>query len=155
MAADILTVADAIVTRITAGLDVGDTTTVSRVYLAPIDLTSLSTRKVFVFPVSYEDAPATRAEDEIVYGIAVICAACFTRATAGQPTNAWIDAQVNFVHEKIVERCDFVRDLLTFETTRRLYTSAISVQIYDVDRLSEDKTFLSEVTFEFRETKED
>ena len=154
MAADILIVTDAIVTRISSGLDVGDTTTVSRVYLAPIDLRSFTGRKVYVFPVNYDDSPATRAEDEKVYTIVAMCVNRYTDAP-GDPTKAWVDTQVDFVHDKIVERCDFVRDLLTFDTTRELYTRSISVQIYDINRLAEDKTFASEVTFEFRETKED
>ena len=149
MASNILTVADVIATRITSGLDGGDTTTVSRVYNAPTNIDTVSGRKVYVFPVGYSNSPANRAEDSQVYVIHVTILERYT--TAGDPTNAWLDARVDFVSEHVVERCDFVRELLTFETTRRLYTISSEVTVYDIDYLTTNKLFLSDVRFEFGE----
>ncbi len=149
MAADIITVCDAIAARIEAGLDDPGDATVTRCYLAPVNVNTLTGRHLFVFPLKYSNGPATRAEDEMVYGVQVTCVEKYT--DRGEPTNAWVDDLVEFVQAKISDRCDFVRTLLTFATTRELYTQTNDVSVYDEAALSQEKLFKSDVVFEFRE----
>ena len=150
MAAEITTVCEAIKDWIVAGLDAPTDATVSRVYIAPVNVDTLTTRQIFVFPLKYSNGPTTRSEDEWVYGVQVTCVEKYT--TAGNPTNTWIDGLVDFVQAKISDRCDFVRTLFTFGTTRELFTQANEVTVYDEALLSQEKLFRSDVVFEFRET---
>lgn len=150
MAADIIAVCDAIADHIEAGLaDPGDAT-VTRNYLAPVNVNTLTGRYVFVFPLKYSNGPATRGEDELIYGVQVTCVEKYT--ARGEPTNTWVDDLVEFVQQKISDRCDFVRTLFTFATTRELFTQSNEVTVYDEAALSQEKLFRSDVVFEFRET---
>lgn len=150
MAAEITTVCEAIKDWIVLGLDAPTDATVSRVYIAPVDVDTLTGRKIFVFPLKYSNGPATRGEDEWVYGVQVTCVEKYN--TAGNPTNEWIDTRVDFVQAKISDRCDFVRTLFTFATSRELFTQTNEVNVYDEALLSQEKLFRSDVVFEFRET---
>ena len=105
---------------------------------------------MFVFPLKYSNGPATRGEDEWVYGVQVTCVEKYT--ARGEPTKAWVDDLVDFVQQKISDRCDFVRTLFTFGTTRELFTQTNEVNVYDEAALSQEKLFKSDVVFEFRET---
>jgi hypothetical protein len=151
MAADIIDVCDAIVSRITTGLAEGDTSTVERVYIAPIKVESISDRVVYVFPANKSQSPASRSEYEQVYRVAVIVAERFS--DAGEPTKTWTDTRVSFVQDKVEKRCDFTKELLVFDTTRELWTQTIETDIYDADQLTINKLFWSEITFEFHEIK--
>ena len=151
MAAEIITVCEAIKTWIADGLDAPGDATVSRVYIAPVDVDTITTRQVFVFPLAYNNGPSTRGENEWIYSIQVSCVEKYT--AVGNPTNDWIDARVDFVQDKIFDRCGFDRQLLTFGTTRELVTqSQETVSVYDEALLSQQKLFRSDVVFEFRET---
>jgi hypothetical protein len=150
VAAEIITVCEAIKTWIADGLDAPGDATVSRVYIAPVNVDTLTTRQIFVFPLKYSNGPATRGEDEWVYGVQVTCVEKYT--TAGNPTNTWLDNLVEFVQHKISDRCDFVRELFTFASTRELFTQTNEVTVYDEALLSQEKLFRSDVVFEFRET---
>ncbi len=150
MAAEITTVCEAIKDWIVAGLDVVPEATVTRNYLAPVNVNTLTGRYVFVFPLKYSNGPATRGEDEWVYGVQVTCVEKYT--ARGEPTKAWVDDLVDFVQQKISDRCDFVRTLFTFGTTRELFTQTNEVNVYDEAALSQEKLFKSDVVFEFRET---
>jgi hypothetical protein len=150
MAAEITTVCEAIKDWIVAGLDVVPEATVTRNYLAPVNVNTLTGRYVFVFPLKYSNGPATRGEDEWVYGVQVTCVEKYN--SRGEPTKAWVDDLVSFVQQKISDRCDFVRTLFTFGTTRELFTQTNEVNVYDEAALSQEKLFKSDVVFEFRET---
>lgn len=151
MAAEIITVCDAIADYIEAGLDDPGDATVTRCYIAPVNVNTLSGRHLFVFPLKYSNGPATRAEDEWIYGVQVTCVEKYTGR--GDPTNAWVDDLVEFVQAKVSDRCDFVRTLFTFATTRELITQTNEVNVYDEAALSNEKLFKSDVVFEFRETQ--
>jgi hypothetical protein len=150
MAANIATVADAIAAYITSGLDAPTDATVTRCYLAPVNYGEISGRKIYVFPVNYNNGPATRGENEWVYSIQVTTIERYE--TAGEPDTAWVDTRVEFVQEKVFDRLGFDRTLLVFGTTRELVTQSQEVNVYDESALSQHKVFRSDVVFEFRET---
>lgn len=152
MTENILTVCDALVTALVAGLDDPNCATVERVYLAPVDLKSEQSRRVWVFPASYQHSPASRGENEWIYQVGVIVAERY--ADAGEPTVAWLDERVEFTQTQVFTALDHARELLAFGTdgTRRLWTQTGGCEVvYDADRLSTQKLFWSELRFEFRE----
>jgi len=152
MAAEIINICEEIREWIESGLDAPGDATVSREYIGPVNVDSITGRKVFVMPLSYLNNPADRAEDEWVYGVQVTVVEKFN--SPGDPTKEWIDARVLFVQQKVSDRCDFVRQMLTFgdSNERRLLTYANDVDVYDEAQLVQNKLFKSDVTFEFRET---
>jgi hypothetical protein len=152
MAAEIINICEEIREWIEAGLNAPGDATVSREYIGPVSVDSITGRKVFVMPLSYLNNPADRGEDEWVYGVQVTVIEKYT--DRGDPTKAWIDERVLFVQQKVSDRCDFVRTMLVFGTNneRRLLTYANEVAVYDEALLVQNKLFKSDVTFEFRET---
>lgn len=152
MAAEILTVCDALLPVVVAALDDPGDAVVERLYLAPLTLDTDAFRHVWVFPASYANNPATRAEDEWVYAVGVVVAERYE--DAGEPPAAWLDERVAFTQSKVFDALDFARTLLQFGTgsARELWTQSSSCDVvYDSIRLSEKKLFWSELRFEFRE----
>lgn len=95
MAARVLTLVDAQVTRIAAL--VGATADVSREYDTPVedkDLKALTGRKVWVFPVDYDTAPLNRGEDLGRYTFLFVVVERYT--AGGPPTKVWLDERVLF-----------------------------------------------------------
>lgn len=150
MAADILTVCDALVTAIETGLDHSTDAVVERLYLAPLDMATDTDRHVWVFPSVYGSNPENRGEDSLTYRVAVVVAERYT--SPGEPTVAWVDTRVTFTQEKVFDTLDFSRDPLVFGTTRRLLTTSGELTAYDPDRLQRG-LYWSEMTLEFREIK--
>ena len=150
MAANILDVCDDVTVALTTAVN-DITIPVDRLYLAPYDLATDTSRHVWVFPAQYQPSPATRGEDEWVYTIGVVVAERYT--TAGEPTPAWLDDRVTFSEQKVYQPLyDLLRTMRTFGTTRRLWLSTAECRlVYDPDKLSEKKLFWSEFRFEVRE----
>jgi len=151
MAANIITVCDALVTAVEAALDAPLDATVARLYLAPLDLSKDTGRYVWVFPARYSNTPASRGEDTWTHNVGVIVAERYTGA--GEPTTVWIDERVEFCEAKVFTTLDLVRPWLSFgvDGARRLLTQTAEVTVYDDLRLAEKKLFWSEMRFEFTE----
>jgi len=152
MPANILTVCDALVSAIEAGLDEPTDASVERLYLAPMDLATDTARHVWVFPARYSTILANRGEDEWTHTIGVIVAERYT--DAGEPPVAWLDERVTFTEEYVYRALDFTRSLLSLGTGRDLVTQTAEATVYDDLRLSEKKLFWSELRFEFKEIKD-
>ncbi len=150
MAADILTVCDALVTVVTTALDAPSDAVVQRLYLAPMDMASDTSRHVWLFPAVFNSNPENRGEDSLTYRVGIVVAERYT--SPGEPTVAWTDARVTFAQEHVFDALDFSRAPLTFATTRRLLTTGGELAIYDPDRLQRG-LFWAEMTLEFRELK--
>lgn len=151
--ARIIEVIDAIISRVDAawtGKATGDA--VSRVYLAPLDLASLTGRKVWFFPVRYSDAVASRGENETTYTIAAIVAERYTGGEA-EPPRSWIDTRAAFVEQQVYQQCDFGDSvaLLVPGTGREVWTDSADTPVYDVEFLSKKQTFWAELEFTLKE----
>jgi hypothetical protein len=148
--ARIIAVCDAIVTRLQTVLSPAAPDEVARKYLAPVKAETLRGRKVYVFPVRYSDAPASRAENLTDYTVAVLVVERYE--DAGEPTDEWIDERVNFA-ESVYHALDFGggEDLLAVESTREVWCETADAPVYDVEMLSTKKLFWAELEFLFRE----
>ena len=151
MPANIITVCDALVTAVEAGLESPLDATVARLYLAPLDLSKDIGRYVWLFPAEYSFLPASRNENNWTYSVGVIVAERYTGA--GEPTATWIDERVEFCEAKVFGLFDYTHQWLSFgvDGARRLFTTVGDVTVYDALQLTEKKLFWSEMRFEFTE----
>lgn len=102
MASTLLAIADALVTKIDADWNPTAPNAVSRKYLPdipnPKDFTE--GRQVWVVPAVATQADiASRAKDRNVFTLWVLFTAKFPADTQGQPTQSWIDDEVDFVED--------------------------------------------------------
>lgn len=155
MAANIITVCDALVTAIGTAWTtrVADNGTVARKYLAPVsvqELSSLTGRKVYVFPGPYSNSLENRAEDAWGYDVGIVVVERYT--DAGEPLDAWMDARVLFVEEIVAAACDYPRSPLAIGS-RKLRTEDITTTTYDIPLLNTSNLFWSELQVSLREIK--
>ena len=153
MASNILTVCDALVTAIDAAwtTKTADSGSVSREYIAPLstsELSSLTGRKVYVIPGDYVNNPATRKEDQWEYRIGVLVVERY--ASAGLPSNSWMDTRVDFVENIVANACDYSHSLLSV-SNREVWTESLETQTYNLDLLNESNLFWSETSLVLRE----
>lgn len=152
--ARIVEVIDAVVSRVDAAwTGKGANDSVSRVYLAPLSLASLTGRKVWFFPVRYGDDTADRGENLTTYTVAAIIAERYEGGEA-EPPQEWIDERLAFVEQQVYTECDFGDsvDFLSLDTSRRAWTETIDVAAaYDVELLSKKQVFWCEIEFGLRE----
>ncbi len=152
--ARIIEVIDAMVSRVNAawtGKGTGDE--VSRVYLAPLNLASLTGRKVWFFPVRYSDGTADRGENETTYNVAAIIAERYT-GNESEPPKSWVDTRVAFAEQQVYTQCDFGDSVgfLVPGAGRQVWTEAIdATAAYDVEFLSKKQVFWCEFEFSLRE----
>lgn len=150
MAADILTVCDALVDAVEAALDSPSDAVVERLYLAPVDMSSDTDRHVWLFPATLTSTPENRGEDADTYRVGVIVAERYT--DPGEPTKAWTDARVTFATTKVFDALDFSRDPLVISGSRGMRTTSGEMMVYDPDRLQRG-LFWCEMTLEFLDIK--
>ncbi len=150
MAADILTVCDALVDAVEAALDSPSDAVVERLYLAPVDMSSDTDRHVWIFPATFASSPENRGEDALTYRVGVIVAERYT--DPGEPTKAWTDARVTFSQEKVYDALDFARNPLVYTGSRGMRTTSGEMMVYDPDRLQRG-LFWCEMTLEFLDIK--
>ncbi|WP_157369528.1 hypothetical protein [Zavarzinella formosa] len=161
VAAQILSLADALVEQVLAAWNASiapATVTapdlVEWVFIATGIDDKMTGRKVFLFPgLNYSNSPATRGEDEWIYGATALVVERFPGDTAGPPSKEWIAERVQFVQDIVSGALDFVRDLLMIDG-RLITTQTNDVTMYDPDKLNQEKLFYSTVVFEFREITE-
>lgn len=153
--AGILDLCDKIVELISAAWGPPGSDSVERVYTAPVTVKDLVGRKVYVFPgAKMSQGAASRGEDRFnwLVGI-VIVEKC---PTAGIPPVDWMDANVSWVEDTIEDTVDFdgrEGEYLEFDG-RTLWTLSIETEIYDVDRMDEQKLFYSKMEIVFDEIAE-
>jgi hypothetical protein len=155
MAAQILDVADGMVSAVLAAWQASENPptvndSVTREYVADVDLETMVGRRVYFFPVSYLNNPATRLDDEWSYSITGLVMERYTGP--GSPPKDWIDERVLFVQNVVSGAVDFVHgDLLPLPGRGVSFTNLNNVAVFDADKLNTQKTFWSEITLELRE----
>lgn len=160
MAARIIDLCDALVTKITAAWPGGLTAPdeAKRAYVAPLPLdraTPVTGRRVWVFPAPYEDEAATRGEKNRAFELSVIVAERYAVQAAAESdeARAWFDARVEFV-EVVYDALDFgqrTRNGLLAVGDRRLWTQSSRCETYDGEHLAGKKLFVSSIDLTLRE----
>lgn len=146
--ARVLTLADALVTHITSGLASPSDATVERRYIAPTDLTAITARYVYVFPISNTDDAETRGEDRQVYRLQATMVERYT--DSGDVAKTWADTRVDFFETYVVDRCDFSRSHLV-SGSRQFIGGMADWSIYDAEMMQQMRVIVSTATFEFFE----
>lgn len=152
--ARIITVAEAVKTRINSVWAPSAPDTVERAYrYKPSDkeLSSLTGRHVRVYPSQYGDELETRGEDRHQFRIAIVAVERYT--DAGLPSNAWMDARVYWAEQKIADALDYDGRVSSsgFLTagSMKLLTESIEVAVYDVEYQESLHLFWSEFEIVF------
>lgn len=119
-----------------------------------IDVAKHKGRKVYVFPSSYTGGPATRAEDQNDYTLAVVVAEVYRGG--GDPPDDWIDARALFVEwlANTVLGDPRAGRLLAVEgdPDSGLWPESAEVTtVYDLEELTQKKLFFSVLTITYRE----
>lgn len=155
--APILTLCDALVADLAGRWSPVAPDAVSREYLTEARLESLTGRRVWIFPATYADRPASRGEELSDYRVAVVVTEKLPWQTAvtSAVLKEWADERVDFVRELIADGFDFGREtgrgLLT-TGGRELWTAEVEpVEVYDPALLETKKLFWSAVEFTFQE----
>lgn len=156
----ILTLCDQLVTEIDDDWAQGASDTVTRRYIAPVnvqELNSLTGRHVYVFPGPYENSPETRGHDAWVHTVGLLVVERYA-TVGGEPADTtlrtWLDTRVDFVEGTVINAIDFDgRTSLRIGSpaTREILTESITVETYDVDMLNQHKLFWSEIEAVFRD----
>lgn len=156
--AKILTLCDTLVTEIDTAWTQGASDTISRRYIAPVnlgELSSLTGRHVYVFPGAYDNSPDTRGHDAWVHEVRIVVVERYETAgsdPAGTTIKAWVDDRVDFVETKIVETLDYDgRSTLRIGSTREFTTESVEIEVYDPELLNQKDLFVSTVDLVFRE----
>jgi len=97
--------------------------------------TKLTGRKVFIFPTAYATAGATRGENEYTHRVSVLTVERFPAATPGDPTTAWVDDRVDFVHTYVVKGFDYSEDGPPSFNRKLLTLSAEVAEVCDPEKL--------------------
>lgn len=160
--ARIISLCDQLVTALnTAWTSKAGDDRVSRAYVAPVALDRsqpFAGRRVYLFPVSYQDEPATRDEDSRAYTVAAWVVERFPDDLPIDSDDAttWFDERVLFTEQTVYDSLDFGRDdankpgLLVFDS-RRVWTESARVGVYDWERMTGLQLFMAELEFTFRE----
>lgn len=152
--AKIVDVVDALVAKIqTAWTAIGAGDSVSRVWIAPVstqEFSSLTGRRVYLFPGNFDSGVENRSEDRWAFEIGLLMVERYTGATNPVPS-AWVDERVAFFEQILLASCDY--DMRTFLEigSRKLWTESIEVELYDYLSLASDKIIWSEATIRLNE----
>lgn len=151
---------DAIVTTVTtAWADKGAADVVKWHPLFPVNLDRserFAGRAVVFFPTADDEEVADRGEDDIRYMITCWVAEQCQDAIdmTSDAAKTWFIDRLDFVYTCVREPLDFGRRTkngLLAVGSRRIWTQSRSRVIYDANRLSEQKLFVSQMEFVFRE----
>lgn len=146
--ANVLTLCDALVSRIEAALDAPADATVSREYVTAQTVPSAAGLRVWVFPVQDEREPRTRAEDEWTYRVAVVVTDYYPDA-APVPAG-WMDDRKAFAEGKVTASLTLTHGTFDFDG-RRVWSVPTEQPVFDAEALAAKKWFWWEAVFEFRE----
>jgi hypothetical protein len=151
-----LTLCDQLVTALAAAWSPTGDDAVERAYFkrwgdGHDSVSELVGRKVTIYPLTYENGPADRGEDEYEHRVGVQILERYT--PDGDPTTEWIDERVDFVFQQIVQGFDYLREHATFN--RKLWTKSATVRLCESSYLtSGGKVFFSEVEIAFGEIRD-
>lgn len=149
-----------LVSYLTDATDVKPPDTVRRAYLHKIPVSVSDSgdtgRHVVFFPTAYDNRPAARGRDFYTHKVTVVIYR-FYRDQADQDVvvpQEWVDREVDFVHDEIIQGLEFFRDGVQPTFNKFLVTLSSDVEaIYDSDELAERKLFLCAVQFVFQEER--
>jgi hypothetical protein len=125
-----------------------------RAYLTRIDLKNVHGRQVIFFPTGYDNAPASRGEDDYTHRITALIFERYEDAADPDEVvpQAWLDERCDFVHDRIVQGLEFFRDGVQPSFNRKLITLSSDVlEMYDAEKLQTQKEFWCAVEMVFRE----
>lgn len=125
---------------------------VERLYVAPLKLHEQSGRHVYIFPLSYSNQPATRGHDDWTYQVGIIVLERYE--DAGEPPVSWMDDRVDFVQSKVFDALDFTRSPGNVSGGLRVLTQEANCEVYNVDLMTQERQFRSELRFTFTEIRE-
>lgn len=146
-----LTLCDKLVALTAAWWEPSGDDEVQRVYEGPVDVGKIKGRKVYFYPASYVNEPATRGEDEWTHEIIMLVAKRFE--DAARPSVEQMDEEVDFVADLLAE-LDYSHDGPLKWDSRTVNTAGIGpVEIYDAGRLVYEKVFWSECPITFVEIR--
>ncbi len=152
--ARVLAACDDVVTAIRETWEPSGVDSVERAYFSGVtekDLASLTGRKVYVFPASYDDSPIDRGNDEWIHEIGIVVVERY--ADGGKPSVAWMDERVLFVEQTVRTSIDF--DGREGSLGGRLTTQTAPVtDVFEVAAFHETRAFWSEIQLELREIVE-
>jgi hypothetical protein len=121
-------------------------------YRFDVYASTLTGRKVIVFPEAYAGFPATRGEDSVDYGFQVWVVERYTGP--GQPPDEWVSERVAFV-ESLLGWVGDPRAVPLLADYPDAYPQEADVTtVYDVVDLMENKLFISVATLLLREDAE-
>lgn len=158
MNADILQLADEIVSLIQSNLGSGDTSSVQRMYETERDLGEFTQRQIDVYPLRYERGePQTRLEDVFYAYIGVVVSERYSLPQEQDLITvpiSWVDERVNFV-EQIFNLLQAARVQIQVGSMPYLWVcdSASVETTYDYRYLKQHKVFWSELEFGFMTLK--
>lgn len=150
--ARIITTAEAFKDAISTAWSPSSPNTISRVYVAPVsidDLSNLTGRHIYVWPIRYSDQPENRGETRYFMTLGVLIVERYT--TAGFPPNAWMDALVYFVENTVKPAVDYDGTAPLAIGSRKVYTEKVDVDVYDAEKLNQKNLFWSELEVELWE----
>lgn len=153
MAADLVTLADAIKVKLQTDLD--DAATVERIWQMTLDLGTFEGKRVLIFPLGYSDGgPVTRREKfwDLRYSFVVTERYTGEKDADGDVPDSWVDEQVAWVEEQIYNRLSDEKNPYIIEET---YWAQLAEVVAAVDfvYLSQQNLFWSEVEVTFRKLK--
>lgn len=141
MSAEVTQVSDAVVSRLNAS---GLTTTAQRVHWFRQQLVELETRKVLVFPTKTATIPSTRGSDIKSHSLSVLV---MEKCVDQTLTEAWVEDLEEFTEEI----ADHLNDPDSSLILDRFYVESVDIQAPDVELLTQEKTFFSQVDVVYRE----
>ncbi len=142
----VLTVCDACVAAISTFWSPTGDDSVERLYEVDLDASTLTGRKVYVFPAGTAWVElGTRAGDVHDERVQVLVVERYT--DAGPATKQWVDERVEFVQDAVLDLLDDPREQPV--TGYWCQESAVD-PVYDIEELTQRKLFLSLASFTFR-----
>jgi hypothetical protein len=158
----ILTLCDALAGAVNDGWTtyainvVGKAERAYQVPVKPSEMDRYFGRRVYVFPDTYANQPASKLEDLNAYRVAFLTIEKFHGT--GPPDLCWVDDRVKFVYDAIFQGLDFSHNTAGGMPgplaigTRRVWTEGFDdVPVYDQDMLVRQKIFWCEMSGLFRE----
>ena len=150
-----LTLCDNLVSALSAAWKPVAPSKVARGYLERIDLSEVKGRLVLFFPEGYDNRPAARGLDWFTHRVMVLVFERYADAADSSVTvpQEWIDERVDFVYSRIVQGFDFSRGAPTWNANLTTLSADVT-EIYDAEKLEQNKEFWCAVEIVFQEQRD-
>lgn len=152
--ADVLILADTLVTELTARLAIVPllNTSVSREYEVTTDLGVFTDRRIEIYPLSYVMGDDIDRESENYdFRYSIVWMRRYT--PKGLTDRQWIDDEVTLVQDHIVKPLDNPDGFFIVSNGQEYQVTEVSVTaVYDYDMLRQHKVFWSEIEVVLRKT---